>query len=346
MASRSAPALLRALLPSPAPRLPFFLPSLAPPPPSSLARTPFFSPARSLSSARLGVFTPSFAPALLARPTAAPSSPFAALRSSFRQASFSPSIRRSTLPGRRDFSTSTLRRAIRPYLGRGRSGTGYGGYGRRPPPGWKERIDRLPEMWVLIGLISLNVAVFLAWQYGTQVYQRFRDASIFRFMTRNFTVSWQNLTSGRIWTLLTSAFSHEGASHFLVNMLSLWFMGGAAISILGNAGFLSLYLFSGFVSSAFSALFAHYVAKNPYYAAHGASGSVFACASFFALAFPHSKFLLFFVVPVPAWLCVGGLFAWDLYSGLARTGGTTDSMGHVGGAIAGALFFLRKIGRI
>ncbi|GAA5820242.1 hypothetical protein JCM11251_005541 [Rhodosporidiobolus azoricus] len=340
--------LTRALAPHPAPsRLPFFSPSLAPPPSSKHS---YFTPARHLST--FSTFSPSYFPASRTSPlSTSTSSPFTSLRSAFHSplSSFSPRTPRPAdrLPGlSRGFATSRAVRAIKPYLGRGRSGGGYGGYGKRPPPGWKERLDGLPGNYIIIGLIAANVAVFATWNYANQLLHRFRDSSLLRTMTKNFTVSWQNLSQGRVWTLITSAFSHEGTSHFLVNMISLWFLGGAAAAVLGNTGFLSLYLFSGFVSSAFSALFARYIANNQWYSAHGASGAVFGAASFFACAFPREKFLLFFVVPVPAWLCVGGLFAWDLYSGLARTGGTTDSMGHVGGAIAGALFFLRKIGRL
>ncbi|BGP16302.1 hypothetical protein JCM10213_006459 [Rhodosporidiobolus nylandii] len=347
---------LRALLthsaPSTAPaaRVAFFSPSPSFPA-TAAGRPAFFAPARSFAT--FGRFTPSFSPSSAAAP-----SPFHGLRSSFRPSS-SSSLSSASRPSftapppaaaRRGVHTSAVIRALRPYMGRGRAsyeqrGWGSSGGGGRGGKSWKQRLDELPPVWIIGGLIGINVSVFLLWNYAQQVAQRFRDASLFRTMTRNFTVSWQNLSQGRIWTLLTSCFSHEGTSHIIVNMFSLWFMGGAAASILGNSGFLTLYLFSGLVSSTFSALFARYIAQNPYYSAHGASGAVFGCASFFACAFPREKFLLFFVLPVPAWLCVGGLFAYDLYGGLMRTGGTTDSMGHVGGAIAGALFFLRKIGR-
>lgn len=81
-------------------------------------------------------------------------------------------------------------------------------------------------------------------------------------------------------------------------------------------------------SATVSLLFNHFVNRqNPYYAAHGASGATYGAISFFAAAYPRQTFLLFFVVPVPAWLCVSGVFAWDLYNGLFRRGGMTDSAG-------------------
>ncbi len=46
------------------------------------------------------------------------------------------------------------------------------------------------------------------------------------------------------------------------------------------------------------------------------SGAIYAALSFYATMFPYQQFLLFFVVPVPAWAAVGGIFAYDLYSSI------------------------------
>ncbi|KAL8281100.1 hypothetical protein RQP46_006458 [Phenoliferia psychrophenolica] len=80
-------------------------------------------------------------------------------------------------------------------------------------------------------------------------------------------------------------------------MMSLFFMAPPVMAMLGNSGFLALYLFAG------------------------ASGAVYGVLSYFAAAFPRTTFLIFFV------LCVSGLFAWDLWSTFNRPGGRTDSMG-------------------
>lgn len=127
-------------------------------------------------------------------------------------------------------------------------------------------------------------------------------------------------------------------------------MAPAVMAILGNSAFVGLYLFAvsfdilvsharssltrafarvlqGVTASTFSLLVNHFVTRNPYYAAHGASGATYGAISFFACAFPKTTFLLFFVVPVPAWLCVSGIFAWDCYNGFLRRGGMTDSAG-------------------
>ena len=48
------------------------------------------------------------------------------------------------------------------------------------------------------------------------------------------------------------------------------------------------------------------------------SGAIYALASFFAFAAPRAKFLLFFVVPMPAWACIGAIACFDVYNAFTR----------------------------
>ena len=48
------------------------------------------------------------------------------------------------------------------------------------------------------------------------------------------------------WTLITSSFSHAEPGHALLNGLTFWFLAPVALSVLGNAQFLVLYLGSAF----------------------------------------------------------------------------------------------------
>ena len=79
-------------------------------------------------------------------------------------------------------------------------------------------------------------------------------------------------------------------------------MAPPVMMMLGNVGFLSLYLFAGVVSSATSMLFAQLNNQQRYYQSYGATGAIYGTLAFFAAAHPRTTFLLFFVVPVPAWL--------------------------------------------
>jgi hypothetical protein len=59
----------------------------------------------------------------------------------------------------------------------------------------------------------------------------------------------------------------------------------------------------------------------------GASGSAMACTVLFACLFPHSQFLLYFVIPVPAWLCAMGLVGYDAYK--AYQASPVDRVAHM-----------------
>ena len=88
---------------------------------------------------------------------------------------------------------------------------------------------------VLYSLIGLNVGVYALWQVADPVLAR-----------RHLVVSAAALSEGRLHTVLTSAFSHrDGASHLLVNMVSLFFFGRTVGRALGGRALLSLYLTAG-----------------------------------------------------------------------------------------------------
>lgn len=89
-------------------------------------------------------------------------------------------------------------------------------------------------MHLLYGLIGLNTGIYFLWQYAESSYTRFRDPALYNWMQKNFTTSVANLKQGRIWTLVTSCFSHGGGGHLLVNMASLYFCAGPAMAVLGN----------------------------------------------------------------------------------------------------------------
>ncbi|CEL58085.1 hypothetical protein RSOLAG1IB_02830 [Rhizoctonia solani AG-1 IB] len=230
-----------------------------------------------------------------------------------------------------------VRRIVRPTQSPfGGSGGSSNGFVQQ----WRRRIDRMNPDHIFYAILGVNGLVFLMWGWAQENLQKFRDPEPLRFMFKHFTTSWANVLEGRIWTLLTACFSHEMTGHLFVNGMSFWFMAPPVMQILGNSAFLALYLGGGIASSAFSLVW-NAVVQHRGGNAHGASGAIYSVISLFACLFPSTTFLLFFIVPVPAWLCVGGIFAWDVYGSLRRRGGMTDSAGHVGGVLAGVAYFLR-----
>ena len=75
---------------------------------------------------------------------------------------------------------------------------------------------------VLYGLIAANLAGFLLWQ------------SYPGLMYRHATVSVNSVREGRVYTLLTSAFSHKAFGHILANMFTLYFFGRNLSHVLGG----------------------------------------------------------------------------------------------------------------
>jgi membrane associated rhomboid family serine protease len=75
--------------------------------------------------------------------------------------------------------------------------------------------------------------------------------------------------NGDWWRLLTSMFLHYGPIHLGLNMLALWWFGGAVEQVLGRGRYLLLYLVSGLAGSAGALLF------TPESITVGASGAIF-----------------------------------------------------------------------
>ena len=71
---------------------------------------------------------------------------------------------------------------------------------------WRQR-----PAWDIFAAVGLNVVVWLLWA------GRRRQG----FMRRHFTVSGANLRAGRVYTVITAAFSHEDAMHLAHNMVCL-----------------------------------------------------------------------------------------------------------------------------
>ncbi|KAA1466155.1 rhomboid-domain-containing protein [Dentipellis sp. KUC8613] len=248
---------------------------------------------------------------------------------------FQPSIAR--------FSQCEVLKATHRDVGRSRPPS-FGG--RRPSYGsygpWRRFVnwlERIPQDYIFYGIIAVNAAVFASWGYAHIRLTMRRNPDLYIWMRQHFTVSWQNVKNGRPYTLLSSCFSHEDWGHILMNGFTYFFMAPFVLQTLGNARFLALYFGGGLVSSMTSLQFNK---DRPGYASHGASGAIYAVISYFACMAPRATFLLFGIVPMPAWAFVGGVFLFDSYSAMSDIRKGTDTAGHVGGLLAGiGYFFLR-----
>jgi membrane associated rhomboid family serine protease len=187
---------------------------------------------------------------------------------------------------------------------------------------------------VVPAIVAINAAVFVSWHVSAEMQ---------KFMLKNFTVSWRDISQGHYWVLLTSVFSHNMLWHILINMMVLLSFGPPLERILGHARFLAFYLAAGILSSLSHALVSYQVLGAPDLPALGASGAIAGVILVFALVFPKEKILLFAIIPLPAIVGALGFIAIDIWGLTAQAGGGGLPIGHgahLGGAFTGVLCFL------
>ncbi|SRR6056297_334258 len=196
-----------------------------------------------------------------------------------------------------------------------------------------ERTAERGSSTVVKAIVVINVVVFVLWHVLP-----------LQAMGSHFLVSWSQLEGGRVWTLVTSVFSHNLLFHLFVNMIVLLSFGPPVERLLGSAEFLVFFLVSGVIASCAHAGLSASLLGSPEQAALGASGAIAAVLMFFSLAFPKAKVLLFFVLPLPAiaaaFLFIG-IDLWGLFQQVGANGGWPIGHGaHLGGAATGIVYYL------
>ncbi|XP_050376018.1 RHOMBOID-like protein 12, mitochondrial [Argentina anserina] len=173
---------------------------------------------------------------------------------------------------------------------------------------WRSWLRRLSSNDMVLGLIVANVAVFLLWKVADPV-----------FMTKNFTISLDNFTSGRLHTLITSAFSPMDVGHLMSNMIGLYFFGINVSLNFGPEFLLKLYLAGAIGDSVFYMVHRAFLAassKNRPFGTRdnskipglGASGAMNAIMLLDIFLHPTATLYLEFIIPVPAMLLISGIF--------------------------------------
>nr|AIY60771.1 rhomboid protein Cabca_PARL [Cabomba caroliniana] len=190
----------------------------------------------------------------------------------------------------------------------------------------------------VLGLVVANAAVYISW--------RVMDVE---FMKKNFMISVENLMSGRLHTLITSAFSHVDLGHLFSNMIGLYFFGTSIERLFGSRFLLNLYIAGAISGSVLFVAHKVFMVRNskdlsaPYWrhmAALGASGAVNAVILLHIFLFPRDVLYLQFIIPVPAMLLGALLIGNDLlrvYQGDSHISGVS----HLGGAVIAALAWAR-----
>jgi membrane associated rhomboid family serine protease len=144
--------------------------------------------------------------------------------------------------------------------------------------------------------------------------------------------------------LFTYMFVHGSGTHLLVNMLGLFFIGPSVERTIGSYRFFILYYISGILGGLGWSLIAdpywvvdgmgHKILEYP--GCVGASGAIMGMLGAFGALYPNAKLLLWFVIPVRAWVLVVILAIWELSEivGHQKIGGIANAA-HLVGGIAG-----------
>jgi len=142
----------------------------------------------------------------------------------------------------------------------------------------------------------------------------------------------------RPWQLVTYAFLHEGIPHIFFNMFALYVFGPALEQYWGPRRYLGYY-FVCVVAAGATQLAVEHVSGSAG-ATIGASGGIFGILLAFAMLFPRVRLLLYFAIPVPAWLFVTGYAVLELFFGVTGTQAGVAHFAHLGGMLGGALLML------
>jgi membrane associated rhomboid family serine protease len=189
--------------------------------------------------------------------------------------------------------------------------------------------------------LAINAVVFLLWKLGGV--SDLDPNALGRFMIANFMISTQRLIDGRLWTLITAAFSHKDLWHLALNMIVLYSFGNLLERLLGWRQFSAFYLVAALISSLSHCFVSSVFLGRAFLPALGASGAVCGLLLVYALLFPRQRILVFGVVPVPALLGALAFVALDLWGLFAQSQGGGLPIGHgahLGGAACGALFYV------
>lgn len=142
----------------------------------------------------------------------------------------------------------------------------------------------------------------------------------------------------RPWQLVTYAFLHGGILHIFLNMFALYVFGPPLEDYWGARRFLGYY-FVCLIAAGCTQLAVEYGAGvgEP---TIGASGAVFGILLAFAMLFPRTRLLVYFAIPMPAWLVVTIYGALELYWGVTGTQASVAHFAHLGGMLGGAIMML------
>ena len=138
----------------------------------------------------------------------------------------------------------------------------------------------------------------------------------------------------RLWQLATYMFLHLGLWHLVLNMLMLWFFAPAIESNWGRRQFLFYYFLCG-IGAGLCSWVTAFRSSIPVI---GASGAIFGILVAYAMMFPETVILLFFIFPMKIRHAVLVLAGINLLGALSQPNAGIAYFAHLGGGLFGYLY--------
>ena len=176
-------------------------------------------------------------------------------------------------------------------------------YYRQGGSGFRLRAPRT----AVVAIILINVAVLVVEQFDPYLVVTTLGCHVKIGDTLTHPWMW--------WQLLTCGFVHEpkDVGHIIGNMLALFFLGRDVEEWYGTREFIRIYLVAILCASLAWAVCTKVFSPGQAGLMYGASGAVAAVVVLYALLFPRRTLLMFFVLPLPAWLLGALMVGFDIY---------------------------------
>ncbi|MGE0846841.1 MAG: rhomboid family intramembrane serine protease [Flavobacteriaceae bacterium] len=198
----------------------------------------------------------------------------------------------------------------------------------------------LPFQYVTVGLVIVNVAVFVFFQSG--IFVDGMEATAFGYGVIPAVLNDLKELPPEIagidekWTLVTYQFLHGGWMHLIANMLFLWVFGDNVEDAMGHVRFLLFYLLCGVAAG-----LAHSMMQPDSTAPLiGASGAVAGVIAAYLMLHPHVRVWVLALgrlpLRLPAWIVLGFWIGLQFVSIALVTDDTGVAWwAHIGGFAAG-----------
>lgn len=213
-------------------------------------------------------------------------------------------------------------------------------------------LKAIPFQFVTVGIIVLNIAIFLLEQVGMD-HRMIASFAVVPIELINYGISGESargpldgLPVPEGSTLLTYMFFHGDVMHLAGNMLFLWVFGDNVEDAMGHVRFLAFYIVCGVIAGLVHSL----VMPGSTVPLIGASGAVAGVIAAYIMLHPRVRVwvLAFRFIPlrISAALALGAWIATQIIMVLLPQVGPVAWWAHIGGLIAGAVLipFLKRPG--